>query len=444
MLDPKDLEAVARRAIDAAKKIAPSAEVRASAWSGSTANIRFALGTVQSCGDVSQDTVNLRVALGKRHAAAYGNQTHDAALAELAQRAVAMAKLAPEDPESMPLLGPQSYGAAVDAYDPSLADVSDEARAATAATAMQVTRKAGLREAGYFETSSGSVVVTDSAGLRAFTRATYGELTMTARTPDATGSGWALAASHRAQEIDAGLVVRAACDKAQRSAHARPLSPGKYTVVLEPAAVGDLLGFLGSPLDARAVDEGRSALTRKGGGSPLGERIASDLVTLRSDPSDPELPVAPFDEDDGLPRKAIDWIENGKLNALSYSRYWAAKQGKQPTSLGGWHLLGGKAGSIEELVAGVKRGLLVTRFWYTRTLDEQLALVTGLTRDGVFLIENGKITTPVNNFRWNESPLTMLKNCDALTRETWRVDHNTRVPALRTHEFNMASLSDAV
>ena len=92
----------------------------------------------------------------------------------------------------------------------------------------------------------------------------------------------------------------------------------------------------------------------------------------------------------------------------------------------------------------MKRGLLVTRFWYTRTLDEQLALVTGLTRDGVFLVENGKVTGPVNNFRWNESPLTMLKNCDALTRQTWRVDRTTRVPALRTHEFNMASLSDAV
>ena len=444
MLDPKDLEVVARRALDAVKKIAQAADVRASAWSGSTANIRFALSTVQSCGDVSQETVTMRVALGKRHAQTTGNQTHDAALAELAQRAVAMAKLAPEDPESMPLIGAQTFAREVDGYDASLADVSDEARAATAATAMQATRKAGLREAGYFETNAGSLCLVDSAGLRAFTRSTYGELTMTARTPDATGSGWALSASHRAQEIDAGEVVRAACDKAQRSAHARPLPPGKYTVVLEPAAVGELLGFLGGPLDARAVDEGRSALTKRGGGSRLGERIASDLITLRSDPADPDLPVATFDEEDGEPRRPIDWIDQGKLASLSYSRYWAAKQGKQATPWGGWHLLGGKAGSIEELVAGVKRGLLVTRFWYARNLDDQLALVTGLTRDGVFLIENGAITAPVNNFRWNESPLTMLKNCDALTRQTYRVDRNARVPALRTHEFNMASLSDAV
>ena len=444
MLDPKDLEAVARRALDAVKKIAPAAEVRASAWSGSTSNIRFALGSVQSCGDVSQERINLFVQLGKRHADISGNQTDETSLTELARRAVAMAKLAPEDPESMPLLGPQTYAVAVDGYDPSLADVSDEARASTARVAMAATRRAGLREAGYFETNAGSVALVDSAGLRAFTRSTYGELTLTARTPDASGSGWAIAASHRAQDLDADRVVRAACDKATRSAHARPLPPGNYTVVLEPAAVGDLLGFLGAPLDARSVDEGRSAFTKKGGGSKLGERIASDLITLRSDPADPELPVAPFDEGDGLVRKPIDWIDKGKLAALYYSRYWAQKTGKEATGLGGWHLLGGKAGSIEELVAGVKRGLLVTRFWYTRVLDPQLALATGLTRDGVFLVENGKVTTPVNNFRWNESPLTMLKNCDALTSQTWRVDSSTRVPALRTHDFNMASLSDAV
>jgi predicted Zn-dependent protease len=443
-MDAQELEVIARRALDAVKKIAPDAQVRIGAWSGSTSNIRFALGSVQSCGDVSQERVALFVQLGKRHAETSGNQVDDAALAALAVRAVAMAKLAPEDPEAMPLVGPQTYGAAVDGFDASLAAVSDEARAQTATVALAATKKAGLKGAGYFETNGGTLVVIDSAGLHASTRSTYGELTMTARTSDGSGSGWAIAAGNRAQDLDAGTVVRTACDKAVRSAHARPLPPGKYTVVLEPAAVGDLLSFLESPLDARSVDEGRSALTRRGGGNRLGERIASDHITLRSDPSDPELPVSPFDEDSGLARKPIVWIDRGKLAALSYSRYWAAKQGKEPTAHGGWHLSGGKAASVDELVAGVKHGLLITRFWYTRTLDPQLATATGLTRDGVFLIENGKLKEPVNNFRWNESPLTMLKNCDALTTQTWRVDGSTRVPALRTHEFNMASLSDAV
>ncbi len=441
---PEKLEEIARRAVDAMKREAPQGEAQARVSSGRASNVRFALGVVQSCGDVSQEAVRLRVVLGKRHADVTSNQTDDASLRALARRAVEMAKLAPEDPESMPLLGPQTYVNVADGFDPALADVSDESRAATARVAMAATKQAGLKEAGFFENNGETSVLMNSVGLRAATRATYGEMTLTARTADATGSGWGITASHRASEIDAAATARVACDKALHSAHARPLDPGKYTVVLEPAAVGELLGFFADTLDARAVDEGRSALTKPGGGSRLGERIANELVTLKSDPADPELPVAAFDEGEGLARKSITWIDRGALEALWYDRYWAAKQGKEPTPWGGWHLQGGTAASIDELVAGVARGLLVTRFWYTRWLDPQLALVTGLTRDGVFLIENGRVVAPVNNFRWNESPITMLANCEALTRQTWRVDAGARVPALRAHDFNMASLSEAV
>ncbi len=381
------LEAIAARALGAIKREAPQADAQVGVSSGRQSNLRFALGIVQSCGDVEQERVRMRVVLGKRHADVTSNQTDDASLGALARRVVEMAKLAPEDPESMPLLGAQTYGPATDGYDPALADVSDESRASTARVAMAATQQAGLHEAGFFENSGATYLLVSSRGLRATTRGTYGEMTLTARTKDATGSGWAISASHRASEIDASAAARAASDKAVRSAHPRPLEPGKYTVVLEPAAVGDLLGFLAGALSARSVDEGRSALTKPGGGSRLGEKIASDVVTLRSDPANADLPVAPFEEDDGLPRKAVTWIDRGTLAALSYDRYWASKQGKEPTPWGGWHLQGGAAASIDDLVAGVKRGLLVTRFWYTRWLDPQLALITGLTRDGVFLIE---------------------------------------------------------
>ena len=443
-MDPSKLEDIAQRAIDAMKREAPQGEAQARVSSSRSSNVRFALGIVQSCGDVRQEHVQMRVVLGKRHADVTSNQTDDASLRALARRAVEMAKLAPEDPESMPLLGPQTYVSVAEGFDPALADVSDESRASTARVAMAATKQAGLKEAGFFENSGETSVLASSVGLHATTRATYGEMTMTARTQDATGSGWGISASHRASEIDASAAAHVACDKAIRSAHARPLDPGKYTVVLEPAAVGELLGFLSDSLDARAIDEGRSALTKPGGGSRLGERIANELVTLRSDPADPDLPVAPFDDGDGLARKAVTWIDRGALSAFSYDRYWAAKQGKEPTPWGGWHLQGGSAASIDELVAGVKRGLLVTRFWYTRWLDPQLALVTGLTRDGVFLIEDGHVVAPVNNFRWNDSPIAMLANCEALTKQTWRVDRYSRVPALRAHDFNMASLSEAV
>lgn len=166
-------------------------------------------------------------------------------------------------------------------------------------------------------------------------------------------------------------------------------------------------------------------------------------MSLRSDPADPEVPAAPFGGD-GLRRRPISWIDRGVLTSLSYGRYWAAKQGKEPTSYGNLHLSGGEARSIDELVSGVKRGLLVTHFFYIRVLDPHEASVTGLTRDGLFLIEDGKVTTPVNNFRFNQSLLALLRNCDAMTKETWRITSDLRVPAMRATEFNMASVSEAV
>jgi predicted Zn-dependent protease len=306
-----------------------------------------------------------------------------------------------------------------------------------------VARQAGLNSAGFLETYAGDVVVANGAGLRAAHHSTFGSFSMTARTKDATGSGWSIRTSHEARAIDPTAIARAAADKAVRSTPARALDPGKYTVILEPPAVADLLAFLPSSLSARSVDEGRSALTKPGGGSRLGEAIASSIVTLRSDPADPDIPVAPFDND-GLPRKPVTWIDRGALSALRYTRFWAAKKDKEPTPFGNWKLSGGGAKSIEDLLAGVKRGLLVTHFFYIRVLDPHEASVTGLTRDGLFLIEDGRITMPVNNFRFNQSLLALLKNCDAMTQETWRVTNDWRVPAMRVAEFNMASVSEAV
>ncbi|HLL53994.1 MAG TPA: metallopeptidase TldD-related protein, partial [Myxococcaceae bacterium] len=236
-----------------------------------------------------------------------------------------------------------------------------------------------------------------------------------------------------------------AADKAVLSSHPRRLEPGRYTVVLEPAAVGELLAFLTNSLGARPADEGRSFFARKGG-TRLGEKLFADGITLRSDPTSPALPSAPFDRE-GHRLEPITWVENGKLSALAYSRFWAAKQGKVPTGHHTSYLLEGGDATREGLLTGVKRGVLITRFWYTRWVDPQSMLITGLTRDGVFLIEDGKLAGPVNNFRFNESPVTMLANADALTKETVRVPGGQsplRVPALRTHGFNLASVSDAI
>jgi predicted Zn-dependent protease len=203
-----------------------------------------------------------------------------------------------------------------------------------------------------------------------------------------------------------------------------------------------MLTFLVGSMDQRSADEGRSFFAGK-----VGEKLFPDAITLKSDPGSSETPHAMFDGE-GLPLAAQSWIEAGRVKELEVSRYWAAKQAKRPTGdQSVFHLAGGSAASIDELVEGTKRGLLVTRFWYTRMLEPQTLMLTGLTRDGIFLIEDGKITQPVQNFRYNESPVNVLKNADAMTRETFRVREwggIWKVPALRTNEFTMASVSAAV
>jgi predicted Zn-dependent protease len=308
---------------------------------------------------------------------------------------------------------------------------------------MKAGQAQALDVAGFFEHGGASVALATSAGLFAHHRASSASFSCTARTGDGTGSGWAGAASNRSAEVDATRAGAIAVDKAVRSAKPRRLEPGRYTVILEPAAVSELLGFLTSALDARSADEGRSFFSRPGGGNKVGETLFGPEVTLKSDPTVAALGARPFDGE-GLPAPAVSWIDKGKLTGLVYSRFWAAKQGKAPTGRPqGWQLVGGTTPRAD-LLKGVKRGVLVTRFWYTRWVDPQSVLITGLTRDGVFLIENGEIVAPVNNFRFNESPVTMLKNVEAMSPAEVAPDASARVPALRTAGFNLASISEAV
>jgi predicted Zn-dependent protease len=215
------------------------------------------------------------------------------------------------------------------------------------------------------------------------------------------------------------------------------------TVVLEPMAVTELLQFLSGSLNARRADEGRSFFSKAGGGTQVGEKIFGDAITLRSDPTDPTMPGPTFDGE-GVPLAPTSWIDKGTLTGLVYNRYWAKKQGKQATGFPNrWALAGGTA-TRDELVKGVTRGVLITRFWYLRMVDPQAILVTGLTRDGTFLIEKGEIVAPVNNFRFNESPAALLANVEAMSRETARTSIGWRVPAIRAASFNLASISEAV
>jgi predicted Zn-dependent protease len=430
----------------AARKAAPGAEVLVSVSSGREANTRFARNEITSTGDVAETRVRIEVAHGKRHAATTTNQTDPGSLRAAAEHASRIAKVSPEDPEWVSVLGPQQHPAAAPSYDASTEALTAEARAGAAAGAIRAAEAEKLQVAGFYEHSSRAWALGSTAGMRAYHLSTAAEFTTTARTAEGTGSGWAGAASFRARDIDTDGLVGVSIGKALRSAQPRRLPPGRYTVILEPAAVAELLSFLVGMLDARRADEGRSFFSNKGGGTRIGQALFNGKITLGSDPSDPETPGAPFD-DEGSPLTPVTWIDRGRVTALRYSRHWAKKQGKAATGTPSVYKLKGGGASPEGLLKGVKKGVLITRFWYCRSVDPQSMLVTGLTRDGVFLVEDGALSAPVNNFRFNESPAVMLQNATALSRETVRSTTGRarmRVPALRTEAFHLASVSDAV
>jgi predicted Zn-dependent protease len=225
------------------------------------------------------------------------------------------------------------------------------------------------------------------------------------------------------------------------------VEPGRYTVILEPQAVGDLVQLLAFALDARSADEGRSAFSKQGGGTKIGDKIVDSKVTLFSDPADPQLLGQPW-TGEGLPLGREVWIQDGVLTQLAYSRFWAQKKSARPNGgLGAVKMAGGTA-STDEMIASTPRGILVTRLWYLRQVDPRTVLYTGLTRDGTFLIENGKITKAVKNLRFNESPLFMLNNLEMLGRAErvagTEAGGNVVFPTLKVKDFNFTSLSDAV
>jgi predicted Zn-dependent protease len=418
-------------------------EISASLSSSHAGNTRFAVNEITSSGDIESQNLSVTVKLGKRSASANTNQLDDKSLADVVARAARMAKLSPENPEALPPLGKQTYKATKGARDAATAKLGPESRAKAAGDAIGLATSSKVTIAGFYDHATRSRALASSLGLSAYHAWTSAGFTCTARTPDATGSGWAGGASHRASDFDANALAKVSVDKAVKSAKPTRLDPGRYSVVLEPAAVADLLDFLTGSFDARRADEGRSFFSKAGGGTRIGEKIFPETITLRTDPFDPQLEGAPFDNS-GFALAPTSWIDKGVVKNLAYSRYWAQKQGKQPTGQPtSWILDGGKA-TREELIKGVKRGVLVTRFWYLRWIDPQTILVTGLTRDGVFLIENGAITRPVNNFRFNESPVQMLQKCDGMTASVVAPQGRIRVPALRTHDFNLASISEAV
>ena len=409
-------------------------------------NIRFALNNVSTSGMVNNAELGVQVAFGKRVGTASINEFDDASLERVVRRAEDLARLAPENPEFMPAIGKQSYKASP-TFSESTAAIDPEFRAKVAADSIAPCRGKGLIAAGFLEDSRGFIAIANSNGNFAYQQTTAFDYTCTVRTEDGRGSGWVGRNLKDAADFKAEQEIEIAKRKAIESAEAKALEPGKYTVILEPAAAAGLISFMMNFFDARSADEGRSFLSKKGGGNKLGEQVYDPQVNLYADPWHAEAPVLPWDGE-GQPRERMPIIENGKVVNLNYSRYWAQKQGKTANARPGNLLMSGGNKSIAELVKGTQKGILLTRTWYIRMVDPQTVLLTGLTRDGTFYIENGQIKHPVKNFRFNESPVIMLNNIDELGKPI-RVSGDESpftmmIPPMRLRDFTFSSLSDAV
>ena len=439
-------EAEAKAILDKVIALSTADECTASLSGGSSGNIRFALNDVSTSGIVDNVQLAVTVAFGKRTGTATINEFDDASLERVVRRAEDLARLAPENPEFMPAIGKQAYKP-TSTFSAATAAITPEQRAQVAADSIAPCKSSGLIAAGFLEDGQSFTAIANSNGNFGYQTATNADYTCTVRTEDGRGSGWVGRNVTDISKFDAKRDIAIAIRKARESADAKALEPGKYTVILEPHAAAGLISFMMFFFDARQADEGRSFLSKKGGGNKLGEQVYDPRVNLWADPWNDEVPVLPWDGS-GLARTRMPVIENGKVVNLKYSRYWAKQQGKAETAQPGNLIMGGGTKSTADLVRETDKGILVTRTWYIRMVDPQTVLLTGLTRDGTFYIENGEIRHPVKNFRFNESPVIMLNNIDELGKSI-RVSGDESpftmmIPPMRLRDFTFTSLSDAV
>jgi predicted Zn-dependent protease len=310
--------------------------------------------------------------------------------------------------------------------------------------------KEGLIGAGYHHSSGTASSFASKNGNFHYQRSSQVSLSVTARTPDGASSGFFLRNHFDVTKLDTARIGREAIRKALDSRNPRTLEPGVYPVILEAQAADDLIRF---SFDARSADEGRSPYSAPGGKTRLGEKIFDERLSVCSDPWHPDLPGSASAED-GLPAQKIYFVRAGVLENLQYSRYWAKEKGKEPTPGPVNTIVESSAApaSVAEMIEATDRGLLVSRFWYIRAVDPRTALFTGLTRDGVWYIEKGKIQYPVRNFRFNQSILALLAQgnverigaSERVSGSETQGRSATLTPALKVKRFHFTSQSEAV
>lgn len=440
-------EQEARQIVDAVMARATADATIVDLISREGGNTRFAGNGVTTSGEIADLTVSVTSAFGTRRGTAETNGKDEESIAAVVRRAEEAARLAPEDPEYVPLLDAAVYPEPP-SYFETTAGFGPTERAAAVGVAIGEAVERGTTIAGFLENYGLALATANSAGVFGYFPMTWLEYTNTVRTTDGRGSGWAGVRLHDAGGLDAAARARVAAEKAIAARTTEPLEPGDYPVILEPAAVAVMAGALVGQMDARRAMEGRSYLAAPAGQTKRGRQLVAPIVTIDTDPLHPALPGRAW-AGEQLPARATTWYRDGVVETLGFDRYWAQKNGVEPVPGSTNLVMRGEERSLEELIRDTERGVLVTRLWYIRMLNPTDLTLTGLTRDGTFWIEGGRISHAVNNFRWNESPVRFFGRAEAMTRpervadEDWAVSPSY-VPAIRASGFRFSSVSQAV
>ena len=439
---PEMTEQQMRQLLERALSYSKAEACEANIFGGAGGNIRYARNSVSTAGANDDTTLVVQSNFGTRTGTVTANEFDDASVERAVRRSEELAKLAPEDPEFVLPLGPQQYSTPnPKAYSAATAAITPEYRARAAGASITPAAARECTAAGFFNDGANWQGMMNTKGLSAFYRATNASLSVTVRSNDGTGSGYVARDFNDIAGFNPEATSAIALEKAVASRNPVAIEPGKYTVILEPEALVEMLQLMVGGFNARQTDEGRSFLSKPGGASKLGEKLVDERISIWSDPQDPDVPASPWIGDGRATAKTI-WLDKGVVANFYYSRYWAQKQNKPATPFPVNMIMAGGSSSVEDMIRETARGVLVTRFWYIRFVDPQTLLLTGLTRDGTFFVENGKIKHAIKNFRFNESPVIMLNNIEALGRPI-RVQ-GSMVPPVKIRDFTFTSLSDAV
>jgi len=425
-------------------------EVEAIVGGSDEALTRFANNSIHQ--SVAERTTNLSVrpVIEGRTARASTNRLDRAGIHDVVEQAIAITRLTAPDPDLLPLPDHVSEDPASAPYSRCFhetAAATPEERARAVAEAIGAVESAGQTAAGIYSTGAAFFALFNSRGVSAWHQESMARFSITAMAADS--SGWAKASACDHRDLDPLRLAQTAARKAAESRAPRELPPGRYTVILEPTAVLDLAGQMFGDFSATAIRDGRSFLNDR-----IGQKIFGENITIHDDVWH-RLQSGPGFDGEGVPRKRLTLMDSGVVRDIAYCRQAAALAGVEPTGHGfplpnefgeapmNIVIEGGDA-SVDQMVASTRRGILVTRLWYIREVDPYEKIFTGMTRDGTFLVEGGRVTAGLRNFRFNQSLIEMLSNVEALSpavRASGEETFDMVAPAMKVREFNFTEVT---